>query len=356
VTYDEQLRRMLEEQMRLLRMVEDATGASDIKRVLEEQKRFRMVEELTSASEVQRALEAADPFRNQREQILAMLDSRSKALSALDWAVKLEKVFDPPHEDRLATDLLAHQRGVLDLARSAVEPFKEHLELINREYRAVQDVARESIAAYESIHKPIEDALRISSMFSAETLLGLSPEALVRQLDPLSEHLREFERFSHQFEDAGAVKSEESKPQSLEAAAAGLLVLKRALQCVRIAVSIWLTVNHGPDIADATLERIKEVMIYVADRQLVAHQMLDHLITTERITVAATTTTVRLRSGPSTATAELLMLEPDTRFIVTGNKEGWASGIATLKDGSTRPGWVMSDYLVPIQSEISEQE
>ena len=325
---------MLEEQMRLLRMVEEATGASEVKR----------------------ALEVVDPFRHQREQIHTMMDSRSAALSALDWAVKPEKVFDPPYQDLLDADLLAHQRGVFDLARSAVQPFQEHLELINREYRQFRDVARESIAAYESIQKPIEDALRISRMFSAETLLGLSPEDLIRQLDPLSEHLREFEQFSENLEDESAIKSEESKPQALEAAAAGLLVLKRSLQCVRIAVGIWLTANHGPGIADATLDKIKDVMIYVADRQLAAHQTLDHLITTERITVAATTTTVRLRSGPSTATAELQMLEPETRFIVTGNKEGWASGIATLKDGSTRFGWVMSDYLVPIPSGISEQE
>lgn len=69
---------------------------------------------------------------------------------------------------------------------------------------------------------------------------------------------------------------------------------------------------------------------------------------TQSTHVSIATTHVQLRSGPSTTSERLLVLPPSTQFLATGKSDDWVSGFATLSDGTTKPGWIHSDYLVAL--------
>ena len=313
-------------------------------RFLDEQSQLvKMADEHKKYRAMSAAIEAADPYRGLPMHLEELLRIRRPTVGeparAHHAATSLGSI---EAETRGFEDLMASRRQLEELERN------DHLVRLESQYQSILGAEGLSSATFQAIRKPIEDALRISRALTAENLIGLSSQDLIRQISPLHEHLRAFEQLWDQEEGQEQVDVDEKAPAVRGRIVSGIVILGIVLSGINDIVQLWQALNPRSVMTDADFDRIENLKVYVYDRQVGVGKAVSHLIATDRLHPSVTTTRVRLRSGPSMESDELEMLEAGASFLVTGQKPGWASGVAVLAEGRTRPGWIKDDYLVAI--------
>ncbi|CAH1388319.1 SH3 domain-containing protein [Candidatus Nitrotoga sp. M5] len=300
------------------------------KRLIEEQNRMR---DLVENSMYNQALSQFSMYEELLEQA-SPSHSIKKAIEAAN------SIFLDLNDDYLKR-IIGGQSAVLEFEMAHKETFEKQKAMLDSAYAATQVSDSLYLEALNAIKIPIDNILRFQETHDYARIAALSYQEINQLVDPMYE---QFSEVTDYLDELNA-ETTEYKEQKLspEQVTAWLMTLKAGLECVVQVVKIW-AISQVAQGVDATLflELDNKATILFEHHQAVSNR-IDHLVYT-----AVTTTKVILRTGPSTRNEEKATLMENTSFLVTGEKDGWASGLASFKDGSTQPGWVHTDYLVKI--------
>jgi Fe-S-cluster formation regulator IscX/YfhJ len=240
------------------------------------------------------------------------------------------------------------QSVLLELEQAQKKGLKEQQELMKSAYAVTQLPEFMSPEILNSIKSPIDEILEFQKHYDYERIAGLTFQEISQFVDPIYERFNDITRdIAELSEIAFDDGNKKQTSLSLEQITAWLITLEAGLKCVVQAARIWL-LTHLMQGSDTTLyiEFGSKVTVLFEQHQTIAEKVGN--TANGGIHLTTTTTSVKLRTGPSTDNDEKEVLPKNTRFLATSKKGEWASGLAYLEDGRTQSGWVNTDYLVPL--------
>ena len=312
-----------------------------IRRFLEEQRRInRLVSDAMRVNSVQRILDAIEPLHQYRDHVSATLDQIQR--DALEQQTLIDQ----------ATDVLPGQFNHYQFAEQAI---RAHLD---RELRLVAEPEAfpASLSPLKAIHDSIEDALRFTHDIDVQSLAGLGSQALLDKLNPLGSDLEVLADACQQV-DLSEDGEEADTENSFDRAnlLTGLKILD-ALIFDRIykIVILWIALNSCDGVDPEQLDRVENAVAKLAENQQTVVSFQEHLEVGHELVSAITTTSVYLRTGPSQERDAILLLPAGTQVSITSERDGWSAGLAYLGEDNPIPGWISSDFLVPNPDDASQ--
>ncbi len=336
---DDHIRRLLDEQNRMQDLVDRAMGGPTMRAILEANEPFRQLRHLIPSvlgveSELLSSTRAA------------LGGASSVSLSANDQFVR-QLLDDRQATIERATEVLRPQIDQLALAQHAIQPYLDTVRLADQQ-RRLETAGVESL---RSMCDSIDQAMNFGRGLDTDSLLGMDPDALLHKIDPLRRHLEELQESIAYLGTIGETDEPESKLTRADVLA-GLDILRQVLfEYVYKIIIIWLALHGSCDVDQKQLDEIERTVIQIAKHHDAVETLRHDVAAGSEMSATITTTQVYLRTGPSQDNEHITLLPAGAQFLVTRQQEEWSGGLARLKNGNQLPGWVSSDYLVPVPSD-----
>lgn len=336
-------------------------SGGDIRRFVDEQSRIQdLVDQAMGGPTMRAIIEASDPFRQLRLQIPSVLGVEAQLSSSMRAALDAASGINLSATDQFVQQLFDDQQTLVDRATAALTPQIDHLALAQQAiqpYLGIERLADQmrletaGVQSLRSMYDSIDQALNFAQGLDINALLGMNPDALLDKINPLQRYLQELEE---SLADLGPIEEADEPESKLTRAnvLAGLDILRHVLfEYVYKIMIVWLALHGSGALDQEQLDRIEHAVLQIAEHHQAVEALHDDIATGSELRTTITTTQVYLRTGPSQANDDITLLPAGTQFVATRHHEEWSAGMATLENGSQLPGWVHSDYLVPVPSE-----
>lgn len=344
MSYDDYFQKFLEEQRRIDRLVDDALGVGSVRDLLADLDPIRRYEDqisraisadLAKSSAVQAAIDAANGFSSSTvEQVRRDIETQQSLINQARgvWPDQIEHF------------------GIAD--RAVQEYLKQERLLMTTQASTIQ----EYLGPYRAIQDSINDTINFARSVDVDALLGLSADALIQKLGPLRRHLELLEEAFQETEVPAEDREASRKPTFDRAKVIAGLKILDALIFDRIykIVILWIALSTSSSVDPEQLNRVEAAVAQLAEHQQSVSTLHDDLSEGHELIEALTTTKVYLRTGPSQANEDILLLPPSSRFLITQERDGWSAGLAYVGESNPIPGWVNSDFLVPVPVDDGE--
>lgn len=321
------------------------------RKIVEEQNRLKDLigVELIDKSLFKMAMDAAVPIRQAEQLLHTASDVRNFQFEAFET-----------HRRFIGSQKTLQSEIELARQLAGTSNLAEHLQIATSAYQFEHErVCAAAIglkasqlpiyAEFDSIKKSIEEAMRLSDLLRPDHLIGMSAADLLSYTNPLCDHIEKLNKYAEVLYniDSGDTQVEVSH-EAIETYTKWVRAIKETLKCIFIAINIWMITVPQEALSESILELFYQVLTIVTESHNSISTSLDGLASSNQPSLFVTTTEVRLRAGPSTRTDELEVLDAEAAFRVTRYDGDWASGFATLSNGTVRPGWIHIDYLVQL--------
>lgn len=344
MSYDDYFQNFLEEQRRIDRLVGGALGVGAVRDLLADLNPIQRYEDqicraisadLAKTSAVQAAIDAANGFSlSAAEQVGRNIETQKSLINQARgvWPDQIEHF------------------GIAD--RAVLEYLEQERLLMTTQAVAIQ----ENLEPHRAIQDSINDTINFARNIDVDALMGLSADALIQKLDPLRRHLEVLEETFQKAEILAEDRETSRKPAFDRAKIIAGLKILDALIFDRIykIVILWIALSSFSSVDSEQLNRVEAVVAQLAEQQRSVSTLHDDLSEGYELIEALTTTKVYIRTGPSQANEGILLLAPSSRFLITQERDGWSAGLAYVGESNPIPGWVNSDFLVPVPLDDSE--
>lgn len=336
-------------------------GNDHIRRLVEEQDRVqRLIDQALGGPTMRAIAEASDPLRQLRNQIPSVLGIAAGLSSSIQASLDAN-LLAVAATNRLAPQLFKDQHDLVEQARKALASQLHQYQLADRAIKPFLDFERltgqlhlgsSAVDSMSSMQASIDGALNLARGIDAKTLLAMSPDMLMDKIAPLRSRLLELEQNLGQL--AHHDEPEDQKAKLTRAnLLAGLDMLRVVLfEYVYKIVMIWLALSSSGNFDQQQLDRIERSVLQLVEHHHTVSALHDDIAEGHQLLVSVTTTEVFLRTGPSQLNESIVLLQPSARFLITRQQGEWSAGLATMADGKQFPGWIHTDYLVHISPEV----
>ena len=331
----------------------------NIRRFLDERNRIQdLLDQAMGGPTMRAIIEAREQGQQWWPQIPSVLGAESELSPSIRAALDAASGINATATDQFVQKLFDDKQSLIDRATAALTPQMAHLTLAQQAIQPylgierLEDQIRPKTASFESLrsmYDSIDQALKFAEGLDTSSLLVMSPETLLGKISPIQRHLQELEE---SLADHGPIEATDEPESKLSRAKvlAGLNILRHVLfEYVYKFMILWLALHGSLD--QEQLDRIEQAVLQIAEHHQAVEALHDDIAIGSELSTTITTTQVYLRTGPSQANDHITLLPAGTQFLVTRHHEEWSAGLATLENGSQLPGWVHSDYLVPVPSE-----
>jgi len=321
----------------------------------------KLIDDALGVGSIQTYLKQVDSIQQYQDRVSSMLEVDLKRLgvqSALDQISN----FSATETARIERQIL-DQQCLIDQVREAWPDQSSYFSLADQAIQAQIDYEKQLLDAYgitniaATVHQPLQEAIDRALDFTRgldiDALLGMDQQSLVERLNPVQEQLEKLEKIYREFDfrDGDADDETETKSDRTKVLAGLKLLDSLIFDRLYKVLILWFAINSSSSVDSEQLNRIEGAVNQLAEHHHTIEAFHDELAEGHDLASTVTTTDVYLRTGPSVSNDEILLLQSGTRFLVTREHEEWSAGLAYAQGENPMPGWVHSDFLVPLPSE-----